>query len=308
MTESAGVGTAGSREWLLDRGATPTDLARHYELGTEFYTLWLASNLGYSCALWRSDDDQTLEQAELAKIDFFATELAVGPGTTVLDVGCGWGGPATRLITHHRAAHVVGLTLSPAHVQHCSGLGHSTFDVRLESWVDHEPGQPYDRIICFEAIEHFANEQLTRDERIAVYSRFFERAHRWLTPRGRMGVQVICFDSVGYERARAGAPVTDLVRTRIFPRSSPPHLSELVTAWEPFFAARLIRGDAAHYARTFGVWLERLQANRSAAEQLVGVDGFRDTWKYLAGVQALFRLRAWTLHRIVLEKRRKLKR
>jgi cyclopropane fatty-acyl-phospholipid synthase-like methyltransferase len=102
--------------------------------------------------------------------------------------------------------------------------------------------------------------------------------------------------------------VTDLVRTEMFPRSSPPHLSELTIAWEPHFAARLIRGDASHYARTFGAWLARLQANRPAVEQLVGAEGFHETWKYLAGVQALFRLRAWTLHRIVLEKRRKPKR
>jgi cyclopropane-fatty-acyl-phospholipid synthase len=308
MPEPATRATALSPDSLLAAGATPTDLARHYELGTDFFALWLAQNLGYSCALWQDDHDQTLEQAELAKIDFFARQLAVGPTATLLDVGCGWGGVAARLIGHHLAAGVVGLTLSPAHVHHCSGLDLPALDVRLESWVEHEPQQLYDGIVCFEAIEHFANERLPAEERVAVYSQFFERAHRWLAPHGRMGVQVICFDSVGYERACTDAPITNLIRTDIFPRSSPPHLSELVTAWEPFFAVRLVRGDAAHYARTFGVWLERLKANRPAVERLVGVDGFHETWRYLAGVHSLFRLRAWTLHRIVLEKRRKLKR
>jgi cyclopropane-fatty-acyl-phospholipid synthase len=299
--------TAGD-DGIMAMGATPADLARHYDIGTAFHALWLAENLGYSCALWSGDPDETLEQAEEAKIDFFAQHLGVGPGSTVLDVGCGWGGPVARLIRHHAAEAVVGLTLSSSHESYCAGLGLPALDVRLESWVEHQPRQAYDHILCFEAMEHFAHEQLTRDERVGVYSQFFERCHRWLAPGGRVGLQVICFDDVGYQRARAAAPVTDLVRGEIFPGSSPPHLSEILVAWEPFFAVRLIRGDGAHYARTFAVWLERLKANRAAIEDLVGADRFHESWKYLAGVQALFRLHAWTLHRVVLEKRRKLKR
>jgi cyclopropane-fatty-acyl-phospholipid synthase len=293
---------------LVAFGASRSDLARHYDIGTEFHALWLARNLGYSCALWSGDPSQTLEQAEDAKIDFFGERLGIGPDTAVLDVGCGWGGPAARFLRVHEARSVVGLTLSASHESYCSAQAVPGFEVRLESWVRHDPSGTYDRIICFEALEHFANETLTRDERIDVYAQFFERCYNWLAPTGRVGLQVICFDSVGYERARRAAPVTDLVRSSIFPGSSPPHLSEILLAWEPYFAARLIRGDGAHYARTFAAWLERLKANRTAVEAVVGADGFLQSWKYLAGVQSLFRLHAWTLCRIVLDKRRKLKR
>ena len=212
------------------------------------------------------------------------------------------------LLRVHGAHSVVGLTLSAAHEMHCSAQEVPGFDVRMESWVRHVPRRRYDRIRCFEALEHFAKETLAREERIDVYAQFFERCHGWLAPGGRVGLQVISFDSVGYQRAQCAAPVTDLVRGSIFPGSSPPHLSEILQAWEPYFAVRLIRGDGTRYTRTFAAWLERLKANRPAIEALVGADGLHESWKYLAGVQSLFRLHAWTLYRIVLDKRRKIKR
>jgi cyclopropane-fatty-acyl-phospholipid synthase len=301
---AATPGLTSGNEWLLSMGAGPADLARHYDIGTEFHALWLAENLGYSCALWSGAADETLEHAENAKIDFFARQLEVGPDTTGLDIGCGWGGFATRLIRRYEVEEVVGLTLSQSHAKHCLGLGLQALDLRLESWVQHEPQHTYDFIVCMEALEHFANEKQSPEARAAIYSQYFRRCHQWLGPDGRMGIQVSCFDGIGHDRALVEAPLTKFVANEIFPASAPPHLSELISAWEPFFAVRVIRSDRDQYARTLAVWLDRLKANRTAIEHLVGPERFHESWKYLAAMHALFRLHAWTLHRIVLDKRR----
>src|SRR4051812_20494885 len=95
-------------------GTSAAGLAAHYEVGNEFFRLWLGNDLIYSSALWSDDGGGTLEEGQAAKIDYFARMLRVQPGSVVVDVGCGWGGSLRRLVEVH-GARAIGLTLSPAH-------------------------------------------------------------------------------------------------------------------------------------------------------------------------------------------------
>src|SRR3954447_8057879 len=85
----------------------------HYDVGNDFYSLFLGSTMTYSCAVWERGDDMTLDEAQTAKYELICRKLALEPGMRLLDVGCGWGGMAMHAARHH-GVRAVGITLSRA--------------------------------------------------------------------------------------------------------------------------------------------------------------------------------------------------
>jgi cyclopropane-fatty-acyl-phospholipid synthase len=285
-------------------GASQAAIMRHYDVSDEYFRLWLGDDLVYSCAWWEPrEGPEALSLAQKRKIDFFAERLQV-QGGRVLDIGCGWGAMLDRLVRVHGAAAGVGITLSPAQASYATRRDVPEVDFRVESWVDHEPSEPYDAIACVEATEHFASEQLNPDEKVAVYRDFFQRASSWLRPGGRLGLQAICLDNVGHagSRARRG-PFTDLILERIFPESMSASLSELVLGWETEFELDEFHAHPEHYRKTFRAWALAHRRREALARDLVGEETRRTFARYLAGGEALFRLREQTLYRVILTKR-----
>src|SRR6201998_4910467 len=88
----------------------------HYDRSNEFFKMWLAPSMTYSCAYFERDD-RTLEEAQLAKIDLSLGKLGLRPGMTLLDVGCGWGGTLRRAIERYDV-NAIGLTLSKNQAAH----------------------------------------------------------------------------------------------------------------------------------------------------------------------------------------------
>ena len=277
---------------------------RHYDVSDEYFRLWLGDDLVYSCAWWEAHEGpEFLSSAQHRKVDFFADRLQV-EGARVLDIGCGWGAMLDRLVRVHGAAAGVGITLSPAQASFAAKRDVPEVAFRVESWVDHEPSEPYDAIACVEATEHFASEQLNADEKVAVYRDFFARASSWLRPGGRLGLQAICLDDVGHAGSRAGrGPFTDLILERIFPESMSASLSELVLGWETDFELDEFHAHPEHYRKTFRAWALAHRRHEALARNLVGEETRRTFARYLAGGEALFRLREQTLYRVVLTKR-----
>jgi cyclopropane-fatty-acyl-phospholipid synthase len=174
----------------------------------------------------------------------------------------------------------------------------------LQSWVDHDPGEPYDAVTCIEATEHFASETLSPDEKVAVYRAFFERAASWLRPGGRMGLQLICLDNVGHAGSRPGrGPFSDLILGDIFPESMPGSLSEFVLGWETHFELEEFHDHPSHYQRTFRAWTLAYREQEALARALVGPDVCRTYARYFAAGEAAFRLREHSLYRVILTKR-----
>ncbi len=288
---------------LQERGASMEALAVHYELGDEFYSLWLGEGMGYSSGLW-GGGAESLEVAQAHKTDYFAARLGVGQESKVLDVGCAWGGPSARLASHYTAHSVLGITRSPAHENHVNGLGFENLSAELVGWADHEPSGQYDAVFVLEAMEHFAQDGLPARERRQIYSAFFDRCHGWMSPRGGLGLQVFCLENVDAEQAREDLPLVRLIRERIFPEAVPPYLADLVAAWDPSFYVESLIDATADYPRTLRVWRNNLLACLDDASRLVGPDTARIVARYLAAGEALFRLHEWSLYRIILRPRR----
>jgi cyclopropane-fatty-acyl-phospholipid synthase len=279
-----------------DPGASLEAIQYHYDVSNDFYRLWLDNSLTYSCALWQDND--TLETAQVRKIDWHVEQARAKHATRVLDVGCGWGSLLRRLVDVHGVKHAVGLTLSEAQTQWLQLLPHHGIDVRLESWTHHIPQEPYAAIISIGAFEHFTTTQLSPVEKVAVYRTFFSRCHDWLQPGGWMSLQTIAYGNL----RRGKHYANPFIAHDIFPESELPRLHEIAEATEHLFELVTLRNDRADYARTCRVWFERLRANRALAVELCGEAVVARYERFLRTFSYSFELGAFWLLRLTLRR------
>lgn len=239
-------------------GASASSIQHHYDVSNDFYRSWLDASMTYSCALWERGD--TLETAQLRKLDFMLDGARAGEARRLLDVGCGWGSLMQRAVEHYQVEQCVGLTLSEAQVAWHRDRGLPQNQSRLESWRDHEPDGLYDSIVSIGAIEHFVQIGLSRADKVGHYRDFFKKCHAWLAPGGGLSLQSIVWGHLMPD----AATVEDFlfISREIFPESEFPRLAELVHASERRFEIVAIRSDRLHYARTLREWLRRLRAHR----------------------------------------------
>lgn len=241
------------------------NVRRHYDLGQEFYDLFLDADRQYSCAYFASPE-VTLEAAQLAKKRHVARKLLLRPGMRVLDIGCGWGGLALTLAREHQV-HVTGVTLSKEQLKVArarardSGLA-DRVDFRLLDYRN-VVGR-FDRIVSVGMFEHVG---------VPNYGRFFAQVRDLLTDDG-----VALIHSIG--RSSEPGTTNPFIARHVFPGGYVPALSEMVAAVE---RERLWITDVEclrlHYARTLRHWLERFDANQAKVEALYG-DAFLRMWRF----------------------------
>jgi cyclopropane-fatty-acyl-phospholipid synthase len=256
-------------------GASVQALEYHYDLGNEFYRLWLDESLSYTSALYEDPND-TLEQAQSRKIDYHYGQTFIEGAERILDVGCGWGGQLQRATERFGVKHAVGLTLNRPHIEWIAQFGNPRIEIRLENWRDHEPETPYDRIYAWGVLEHAARPGISDADKRAVYAHFFELCHRWLKPGGWLSVQTITYENAGRSDLNA------FIEGEIFPESDLPSQAEIMVARERLFELTRLRNDRSHYEITLREWRRRLRANAAAAERLVGHDVVMRYEKYLS--------------------------
>lgn len=243
-------------------GASAAAIEQHYDHGAAFFALWLGSELTYSCALFAPGDD--LEAAQRRKIDHHARAARAIGARSVLDVGCGWGSTMRRLVECHGVGRATGLTLSRDQASFIASQRTPRVTALLESWEQHAPAAPYAAIVSIGAFEHFARRDLPRAHKVAGYRRFFARCHAWLEPGGALSLQTIAYGALRPEQISA------FITGEVFPESDLPALGEIVDAADGLFEIARVRNDRADYARTCRAWAARLEAQRTAAAQLVG--------------------------------------
>lgn len=263
----------------INRATTAkANIAHHYDVGNDLYRLFLdTEHMQYSCAYW-PHDDMTLEEAQTAKLAHIAAKLAIQPGQTVLDIGCGWGGMAIYLARHFDVT-VKGITLSEEQLALAreraaeAGVADRT-DFEL---VDYrhlaDRGGKFDRIVSVGMFEHVGQAQ---------FDRFFHECARLLADDGVMLLHTI---------GRMGSPGSTDAFTRkyIFPGGYIPALSETVESSEK---VRLIASDVEtlrlHYARTLREWYKRCVTNKDAIVKLQDERFYRMWIFYLSGATAAF--------------------
>ncbi|WP_431771333.1 class I SAM-dependent methyltransferase [Streptomyces cucumeris] len=280
------------------QGATEESIRHHYDVSNDFYELWLDEELTYTCALWGEGD--TLEDAQRRKLDYLI-EGARAPGARrVLDVGCGWGSLLKRLTGTHGVEQAVGLTLSSSQAEYLDRLELPRTEIRVENWLDHEPGEPYDAVISIGAFEHFARTGLSRAERVEAYREFFRRCRSWLPRGGRLALQT---NIKGNNTVMDKQTVRDLmfIMETVFPESEIPALSEVLEGSEKHFDVVTLRNDPDHYSRTCQEWLNRLRGNREKALECVGELNVANYERYLGATVEHFAKRHLGLSRMVLE-------
>lgn len=290
--------------------ALEQSVARHYDVGNDFYALWLDPSMSYSCALWKeSDADDDLYRAQLRKLDYFLGAVGQGnsPGRVaprhLLDVGCGWGALLERAIVSHGYETAVGLTISSQQFDYRKDLAPSSAQARLERWQDHVPVRPYDAIISVAALEAFASAELDAAERLAVYKQFFAQAWEWSLPGARLGLQTIVNDQSSLKGNQLETRIGRFLAGEVFGGSALPRATEVLTAADSHFSLDAMRIDGGHYGRTCAVWRKRLRSVESEA-RLVGGDEIVDFFlRYLAVAQKTFDFRWCNLVRLTFSRR-----
>jgi cyclopropane-fatty-acyl-phospholipid synthase len=253
---------------LLNPGASSEAIQHHYDISNDFYRLWLDATLSYSGAMWAEGD--TLERAQIRKLEHHIEQARAHGARRILDVGCGWGGILRRLVENHGVAHAVGLTLSEAQAEWVRSFNDPRIEVRVESWSEHRPPEPYDGIISIGAFEHFARLESSDEEKITGYRYFFQHCHEWLKPGGRLSLQTFAYGNARNREDVRNLAGTQFLAKEIFPETDPPHLADIAKAIGGSFEIETLRNDRRDYARTCKEWLKNLRSKRKEAVNLVG--------------------------------------
>jgi len=275
-------------------GASKAAISFHYDLGNEFFRLFLDRECCYSCAMYDREPD-SFEAAQQRKLEYHIQRARADGAARVLDIGCGWGALQKKLVKEHQVKVAVGLTLSDNQAEWIRSMGLAGVEVRVESWSDHVPTAPYDSIISIGAFEHFARPS-TRAVRVRGYRDFFERCYGWLNAGGWMSLQ-----SIGLGAADRGIE-GQFVAENIFPESDLPRLGEIADASEGIFEIVSVRNDRADYKRTNHEFRDRLRKNWNAAVSLVGEEAVRRFDKYFRISAAGFNRGTTNLYRITFRR------
>jgi cyclopropane-fatty-acyl-phospholipid synthase len=274
---------------LHSRSRDKTAVSHHYDVGNDFYRLFLGPTMTYSCAVW-ADPTTGLDAAQEAKHALVAGKLGLRPGMRVLDVGCGWGGMLLHAATHHGVTGV-GITLSQEQAALArkriaeAGLS-DKLEVRVQDYRDVDDG-PFDAISSIGMVEHVGAGQL--DE----YTRCL---YGLLVPGGRLlnhGIAVPHGVSGTLNRK-------SFLHRYIFPDGEMEEVSTVMASLQRAgFEVRHSENLREHYALTLRAWLRNLEDNWDEAVRIVGVNRARVWRLYLAGCVVPFEIHKLQVHQVL---------
>jgi cyclopropane-fatty-acyl-phospholipid synthase len=257
------------------KGQAQQNVAHHYDIGNDFYKLFLDDNMLYSCAYFR-EPGETLEQAQRNKLRLLASKLGLKPGMKVLDIGCGWGDLALYL-AQLEDVQVLGVTLSKEQqalaTERARKAGLSD-RVKFELRDYRDVTGPFDRIVSVGMFEHVG---------VSHYDEFFAKVNTLMPDDG-----VAVIHSIGHMSPPGMASAW--LRKYIFPGAYSPALSEVFEVVE---RNSLWVSDLeflrVHYATTLQHWASRFETNRDKVVALYD-ERFARMWEfYLISAEMMFR-------------------
>jgi cyclopropane-fatty-acyl-phospholipid synthase len=264
------------------------NIHRHYDLGNDFYSLWLGETMAYTCAYYPTPT-ASLEQAQVAKMDHVCRKLRIGAGDRVVEAGCGWGSLAMHMATRY-GAKVRAYNISKEQLEfaraRAQALGLSGRVEFVEDDYRNISGD-YDVFVSVGMLEHVGAEH---------YAELGDVVARSLTPTGRGLIH-----SIGRNRPE---PLHPWIERRIFPGAYPPSLAEMMQIFEPGSLSVVdVENLRLHYARTLRHWLDRYELAADKVRRLFADEAFVRMWRlYLAGSIAAFETGMLQLFQVVFTK------
>ena len=264
------------RHWLNrnNRSGSKRNIMAHYDLGNDFYRLWLDDSMSYSSALYQAGHADCLATAQGAKYQRILNCLQAQPGERVLEIGCGWGGFAEMAV--QSGLQLTGLTLSPAQLAWAQARVPQA-DLRLQDYRD--TAEQFDHVVSIEMFEAVGERW---------WPSYFQTVAKALKPGGRAVIQSITIDDALFPTYHKG---TDFIQQYIFPGGMLP--SRQIFRQAAAKAGLLVQQEYAFcldYARTLAEWRQAFEARWPQIQQLGFDENFRRLWRlYLCYCEAGFR-------------------
>lgn len=249
------------------------NIHHHYDIGNDFYRLWLDEQLVYTCAYF-PDAAASLEHAQIAKMDHICRKLELKPGDRVIEAGCGWGALALHMARHY-GVEVKAYNIAKEQIAYAQERARREgLDTRVQ-YIEgdfREIEAECDAFVSVGMLEHVG---------VAHYPALGEVIDRCLVADGRGLIH-----SIGMTHS---ARLNPWIERRIFPGACPPSLSEMMRIFEPArFSVLDVENLRLHYAKTLEHWLARFEAAVPQVTDMFG-DSFVRTWRlYLAGSLGAF--------------------
>ena len=271
------------RAWTHTRKQDQRDIAYHYDVGNDFYALWLDPQMVYSCAYFALGDED-LASAQTAKLDHVLTKLRLAPGERLLDIGCGWGALVIHAALRYGAvAH--GITLSE---QQCAFARERVRQLGLQDRVTIElrdyrdmPAAArgsYDKVASIGMFEHVGLRHLAE---------YFGIVRSLLRDGGLALLHGIASTDPGDGETPYGGG--EFIHRYVFPHGELVHLGTLLREMQRGgLEACDIESLRRHYARTLMLWADNLEARSEQARVLAGEKRYRIWRVYLAGCARAF--------------------
>jgi len=271
-------------------GKAEQNVAHHYDLGNDFYKLFLDEGLQYSCAYF-VNDNETLEQAQRNKMRLLAAKLNLAPGLKILDIGSGWGDLGLYL-ARLEDVEVVGVTLSKEQFElsnaraRKAGLDHR---VRFELKDYRQLRGRFDRIVSVGMFEHVG---------VQHYGEFFSKINELMDDDG-----LTLIHSIGHMSPPGTA--SPWLRKYIFPGAYSPALSEVFEVVEQnSLWVTDLEFLRVHYAKTLAHWVQRFEANRDKIEAMYDARFVRMWEFYLISCEMMFRTGSQLVFHMQLARKR----
>jgi cyclopropane-fatty-acyl-phospholipid synthase len=261
------------------------NIYHHYDIGNEFYKLWLdKAEMQYTCAYFQHEN-MSLEQAQVAKLHHVCRKLDLKPGDTVVEAGCGWGGLA-RFMVKHYGVNVKAYNISKEQVKYARQRAEEEgLDEQIEYILDDYRNirGSFDVFVSVGMLEHVA---------IGDYEELGKIVKSCLKHDGRGLIHTIGRIAEG--------PMNAWIERRIFPGARPPALSQMMNVFEPNdLVVYDVENIRLHYSRTLEIWAQRFEQHIEQITEMMDEE-FVKAWSlYLYGSIAAFNSGALQLFQVV---------
>ena len=257
---------------------------QHYDVGNDLYGEMLDQRMMYSCGYWRRAE--TLDEAQVAKLELIACKLALQPDARILDIGCGWGG-ACRFFAERYGVEVIGVTLSGEQAkfarEHCAG---QAVQILQQDYRDLPPGETFDAVYSIGMFEHVGYKN---------YRTFMRKVCEFLPSEGRFLLHTI-------GRNTTETSTDPWINRYIFPHGMTPSIRQIGQSIEDLFVMEDWHGFGQDYDRTLMAWRANFEGAWESLRDRYDERFFRMWRYYLSCCAGSFRARQNQLWQILLVK------